>query len=81
MMALDAMAKALNLTWSQNKPWKSDTTSTTIQVESKNQVKNYQIVFLKPRKLMNISGSCVAQAGKNSLTYKYWNSAIHPLYN
>jgi PTH1 family peptidyl-tRNA hydrolase len=64
MMALDAIAKTLNLTWSQNKTWKSDTTSTTIQVESKNQVKEYQVVFLKPRKLMNISGSCVAQAGK-----------------
>lgn len=65
MMALDAMAKTLNLTWIQNKTWKSDTTSTTIQVKSKDQLKEYQVVFLKPRKLMNISGSCVAQAGKN----------------
>jgi PTH1 family peptidyl-tRNA hydrolase len=65
MMALDSIASALNLTWSQNRTWKSDITETTIRVESKQQdIKEYQVTLLKPRKLMNISGSCVAQAGK-----------------
>lgn len=63
-MALDSIAKALNLTWSQKPTWKSDITETTIRIESLETVKEYQITMLKPRKLMNISGSCVAQAGK-----------------
>jgi PTH1 family peptidyl-tRNA hydrolase len=63
MMVLDSIAKTLNLTWSQNKNWKSDITEATIRVEAKNETKEYQITLLKPRKLMNISGSCVAQAG------------------
>lgn len=63
MMALDAIAKSLNLSWTQNRSWKSDITETTIRTEDS---KEYQVTFLKPRKLMNISGSCVAQAGKKS---------------
>lgn len=63
MMALDSIAKALNLTWSQNRTWKSDTAETTIKIETKQDVKEYHVTFLKPRKLMNISGSCVAAAG------------------
>lgn len=59
-MAIDAIAKSLNLSWSQNRTWKSDMTETTVRTENS---KEYQITFLKPRKLMNISGSCVAQAG------------------
>lgn len=64
-MALDSIAKALNLTWSQNRTWKSDTTETTIRIETKQEVKEYHVTFLKPRKLMNISGSCVAAAVKD----------------
>lgn len=69
MMVLDSIAKTLNLTWSQNKSWKSDTTQTTIRVESKNEVREYELTLLKPRKLMNISGSCVADAGKYQSEY------------
>lgn len=71
MMALDSIATALNLTWSQNRNWKSDIAETTIRVESKKpkqqleEIKEYQVTLLKPRKLMNISGSCVAQAVKD----------------
>ncbi|CAO3639321.1 unnamed protein product [Mucor hiemalis] len=65
MMALDSIAKALNLTWSQNCTWKSDTAETTIKIETKQEVKEYHVTFLKPRKLMNISGSCVAAAVKD----------------
>ncbi|CEP11432.1 hypothetical protein [Parasitella parasitica] len=65
MMVLDSIAKTFNLTWSQNKSWKSDITETTIRVEAKNDTKEYQITLLKPRKLMNVSGSCVAQAVKD----------------
>lgn len=63
MMALDSIAKALNLTWSQKNTWKSDITETTIRIPSVDSVKEYHVTLLKPRKLMNISGSCVAQAG------------------
>ncbi|EIE78525.1 hypothetical protein RO3G_03229 [Rhizopus delemar RA 99-880] len=45
-----------------NHNWKSDTTHTTVLVHSNKEVKEYQVTFLKPRKFMNISGSCVAQA-------------------
>lgn len=69
MMALDSIAKALNLTWSQNRTWKSDTTETTIRIETKQEVKEYHVTFLKPRKLMNISGSCVAAAGKPDISH------------
>ncbi|KAI8071837.1 peptidyl-tRNA hydrolase-domain-containing protein, partial [Thamnidium elegans] len=62
MMALDAIAKSLNLSWTQNRTWKSDITETTVRTED---LKEYQVTFLKPRKLMNISGSCVAQAVKD----------------
>ncbi|KAI9360625.1 peptidyl-tRNA hydrolase-domain-containing protein [Pilaira anomala] len=61
MMAIDAIAKSLNLAWSQNRTWKSDVTETTVRTENS---KEYQITFLKPRELMNISGSCVAKAVK-----------------
>ncbi|KAI8047414.1 peptidyl-tRNA hydrolase, partial [Gilbertella persicaria] len=64
MMVLDAIAKSLNLTWSQNRSWKSDMAETNIQVQSKNEFHEYKLTLLKPRKLMNISGSCIAQAGK-----------------
>lgn len=63
-MALDSIAKALNLDWSQKATWKSDITETTIRIPGVDSVKEYQVTLLKPRKLMNISGSCVAQAGK-----------------
>lgn len=63
-MVLDSIASKLNLTWSQNKSWKSDITEATVRVEAKHEIKEYQVTLLKPRKLMNISGSCVAQAGK-----------------
>ncbi|KAI7897025.1 peptidyl-tRNA hydrolase-domain-containing protein [Mucor mucedo] len=65
MMALDSIAKALNLNWTQKATWKSDITETTLRVPSADTVKEYQVTFLKPRKLMNISGSCVAQAVKD----------------
>ncbi|KAI8086928.1 peptidyl-tRNA hydrolase [Gilbertella persicaria] len=65
MMVLDAIAKSLNLTWSQNRSWKSDMAETNIQVQSKNEFHEYKLTLLKPRKLMNISGSCIAQAVKD----------------
>lgn len=65
MMVLDSIASKLNLTWSQNKSWKSDMTEATVRVEAKHEIKEYQVTLLKPRKLMNISGSCVAQAVKD----------------
>ncbi|KAI9255304.1 peptidyl-tRNA hydrolase-domain-containing protein [Sporodiniella umbellata] len=65
MMVLDQIAKHLDLSWAQNRNWKSDTTSTQIVVNLKKETKEYNVVFLKPRKLMNISGSCVAQAVKD----------------
>lgn len=64
MMVLDSIASKLNLTWSQNKDWKSDITQATVRVEAKHETKEYQVTLLKPRKLMNVSGSCVAQAGR-----------------
>jgi peptidyl-tRNA hydrolase len=76
MMALDSIAKAFNLTWSQNRTWKSDTTETTIRVETKQDVKEYHVTFLKPRKLMNISGSCVAAAGNSEYILQYIQSLI-----
>jgi peptidyl-tRNA hydrolase len=63
MMVIDHIVKHLNLSWTQNRNWKSDTAHTTIMVHSNKEVKEYQVTFLKPRKFMNISGSCVAQAG------------------
>ncbi|KAI7899560.1 peptidyl-tRNA hydrolase-domain-containing protein [Cokeromyces recurvatus] len=65
MMVLDSIVKSLDLTWSQNRNWKSDTTETTIKVERKDETREYQVTFLKPRKLMNVSGSCVAKAVKD----------------
>ncbi|GAN07720.1 peptidyl-tRNA hydrolase [Mucor ambiguus] len=65
MMVLDSIATKLNLTWSQNKSWKSDITEATVRVQAKQEIKEYQVTLLKPRKLMNISGSCVAQAVKD----------------
>ncbi|KAI9487562.1 MAG: peptidyl-tRNA hydrolase-domain-containing protein [Benjaminiella poitrasii] len=65
MMVLDSIAKNLNLTWSQNRNWKSDTIQTTIKVKRKEEIREYQVTLLKPRKLMNISGSCVAEAVKD----------------
>ncbi|CAO3663114.1 unnamed protein product [Rhizopus stolonifer] len=62
MMVLNHIVKHLNLTWIQNRSWKSDTTHTQLSVFTKKETKEYQVFFLKPRKLMNISGSCVAQA-------------------
>ncbi|KAG1054412.1 hypothetical protein G6F43_003582 [Rhizopus delemar] len=62
MMVIDHIVKHLNLSWTQNRNWKSDTTHTTVLVHSNKEVKEYQVTFLKPRKFMNISGSCVAQA-------------------
>ncbi|KAI8987704.1 peptidyl-tRNA hydrolase [Mycotypha africana] len=63
MMTVDAIAKHLNLSWTQRRGWKSDITDTVITVPTKDNVtQEYHITLLKPRKLMNISGSCVAQA-------------------
>lgn len=81
MMVLDSIAKKLNLTWSQNKSWKSDITETTVRVESKNDVREYQVTLLKPRKLMNISGSCVAEAGKILLTFFFTQKVPNNLFS
>jgi PTH1 family peptidyl-tRNA hydrolase len=68
MMTLDHIAKALGLTWSRHGPWKADKAETSIRIETTHKsetiIKEYNVTLLKPRKLMNISGSCVAQAGK-----------------
>ncbi|CAO3689064.1 hypothetical protein G6F70_001189 [Rhizopus microsporus] len=66
MMVLDHIAQHLNLTWKQNASWKSDTTQTILKIVSpKDELQEYHVTFLKPRKFMNISGSCVAQAVKD----------------
>ncbi|KAI8882018.1 peptidyl-tRNA hydrolase, partial [Backusella circina FSU 941] len=69
MMTIDHIAKALGLTWSQYRPWKADKAETSIRIEttlkSETIIKEYSVTLLKPRKLMNISGSCVAQAVKD----------------
>ncbi|ORE11649.1 peptidyl-tRNA hydrolase [Rhizopus microsporus var. microsporus] len=49
-----------------NTSWKSDTTQTILKILSpKDELQEYHVTFLKPRKFMNISGSCVAQAVKD----------------
>ncbi|KAI8373786.1 peptidyl-tRNA hydrolase [Blakeslea trispora] len=65
MMALDAIARSLQLTWSHYPSWKSDVTETRIWHQSNNETQEYIVTLLKPRKLMNVSGSCVAQAVKD----------------
>ncbi|ORX60654.1 peptidyl-tRNA hydrolase [Hesseltinella vesiculosa] len=63
MMVLDAMAKELNLVWSQHKPWKSMVAQTTLSLIAKDaSITQVQLTLLKPRLLMNVSGTSVAKA-------------------
>lgn len=87
MMALDHIAQHFNLTWKQNTSWKSDTAQTILKIVSpKDELQEYHVTFLKPRKFMNISGSCVAQAGNmanennsnNTLIFNNSQGSIDP---
>ncbi|CAO3641444.1 unnamed protein product [Cunninghamella blakesleeana] len=70
MMVLDSIAKQLNLTWTQHRPWKSQMAQTSLSIIHKNTVTNVQLTLIKPRLLMNVSGTCVAKAVKElSITH------------
>ncbi|KAI9303022.1 peptidyl-tRNA hydrolase-domain-containing protein [Cunninghamella echinulata] len=62
MMVLDSIAKQLNLSWTQYKPWKSHMAQTTLSILHKNTITDVQLTLIKPRLLMNVSGTCVAKA-------------------
>ncbi|CAO3596284.1 unnamed protein product [Absidia cylindrospora] len=62
MMVLDSLAKQLDLSWTQHRPWKSHMAQTTFSIASKKTVVDVQLTLIKPRLLMNVSGTCVAKA-------------------
>ncbi|KAI8088798.1 peptidyl-tRNA hydrolase-domain-containing protein [Halteromyces radiatus] len=64
MMVLDSIVKQLDLVWTQHRPWKSHMAQVSLSIlnNKKKEVMDVQVTFLKPRLLMNISGSCVAKA-------------------
>jgi PTH1 family peptidyl-tRNA hydrolase len=64
MMVLDNLAKQLNLTWTQHRPWKSHMAQIPLSFVTKTSVVDVDLVLIKPRLLMNVSGTCVAKAGK-----------------
>ncbi|KAI8985836.1 peptidyl-tRNA hydrolase, partial [Pilobolus umbonatus] len=63
MMVLEHIAHSYHLNWSTNKQWNSETTQ--LSIESVIDNKGYEITLLKPKKAMNISGSCVMKAVKD----------------
>ncbi|KAI8338215.1 peptidyl-tRNA hydrolase-domain-containing protein [Chlamydoabsidia padenii] len=63
MMVLDHIAKQLNLNWTQHRPWKSHMAQTTFFIVTKKKTSiDIHLTLIKPRLLMNISGTCVAKA-------------------
>ncbi|KAI8069602.1 peptidyl-tRNA hydrolase [Gongronella butleri] len=63
MMVLDVLAKQLELVWTQHKPWKAMVAHTTLDLVAKDEsVTHIQLTLLKPRLLMNVSGTSVAKA-------------------
>jgi PTH1 family peptidyl-tRNA hydrolase len=65
MMVLDSIAKHHNLSWTTHAAWDADIAQKVLSVESDGKQTEYKITLLKPNKTMNISGSCVSEAGTN----------------